>query len=89
MLLYLTFATTKVEIKLLPHFFRNSFGCLRDVPWEDIFKLGASIAAAIGFRLRLMYASLIVSIRLTLSLPWFSATGAAAIVYGNLYFCMH
>ena len=54
-LLYLTFATAKVEIKLLPHFFPNSFGCLRDVQWEDIFKFGASIAAAIGFRLRLMY----------------------------------
>ena len=39
---------------------------LRDVPWEDIFKLGASAAASefvSGFRLELMYISLIESIR--------------------------
>ena len=39
---------------------------LRDVPWKDIFKLSASAAASEfceGFRLELMYTSLIVSIR--------------------------
>ena len=39
---------------------------LRDVSWEDIFKLSAFAAASefvIGFRLELMYISLIVSIR--------------------------
>ena len=37
-----------------------------DVPWEDIFKFSAS-AAASGFRLELMYISLIVSIRSNLT----------------------
>ena len=39
---------------------------LRDVPWQDVFKLSASAAATdflIGFRLELMYISLIVNIR--------------------------
>ena len=44
---------------------------LRDVPWEYIFKLSASAAAASefvsGFRLELMYISLIQSIRLSLT----------------------
>ena len=43
---------------------------LRVVPWEDIFKLGASAAASefvSGFRLELMYISLIVSIRSNLT----------------------
>ena len=42
---------------------------LRDVPWEDIFKLSASAAASefSGFRLGLMYISLIESIRLSLT----------------------
>ena len=35
---------------------------LRDVPWEDIFKLSAS-AAASGFKLELMYISLIERIK--------------------------
>ena len=39
---------------------------LRDVLWKDIFKLSAS-AAASGFRLELMYISLIVSIRSNLT----------------------
>ena len=43
---------------------------LRDVPWEDIFKLDASTAASeflSGFSLELMYISLIVSIRSNLT----------------------
>ena len=40
---------------------------LRDTPWEDIFKLSGSAAASefcgSGFRLKLMYISLIVTIR--------------------------
>ena len=39
---------------------------LRDVPWEDIFKLGALLLLVnfvSGFRLELMYISLIISIR--------------------------
>ena len=42
---------------------------LRDVPWENIFKLGASAAASkfmSRFRLEFMYISLIVSIRSSL-----------------------
>ena len=42
---------------------------LRDVPWEDIFKLGASAAASefvSGFRLELMYISIIENIRSSL-----------------------
>ena len=42
---------------------------LRDVPWEDIFELGASAASEFvsGFRLELMYISLIESIRSSLT----------------------
>ena len=43
---------------------------LRDVPWEDIFKLSDSAAASefvSGFRLELMYISLIESIRSSLT----------------------
>ena len=43
---------------------------LRDVPWEDIFKLSASAAASefvSGVRLELMYISLIESIRSSLT----------------------
>ena len=40
---------------------------LGDVPWKDIFKLGASLLVncVSSFRLELMYISLIVSIRLS------------------------
>ena len=43
---------------------------LRDIPWEDIFKLSDSAAASefvSGFRLELMYISLIESIRSSLT----------------------
>ena len=43
---------------------------LRDVSWDDIFKLGASAAASeflSGFRLELMYISLIVRVRSSLT----------------------
>ena len=40
---------------------------LRDVPWDDIFKLGASVNFARGFRLELMYISLIETIRSSLT----------------------
>ena len=45
---------------------------LRDVPWEDIFKLGASAAASEfceWVQLELMYMSLIESIRSSLTHP--------------------
>ena len=43
--------------------------CLRDVPWEDIFKSGASVAASefCEFRLELMYISIIKNIRSSLT----------------------
>ena len=48
-----------------------TMGChLRDVPWEDIFKLSSSAAACEffnGFRLELMYISFIPSIRRSLT----------------------
>ena len=40
---------------------------LRDVPWEDIFKLSVSVAASELCELELMYISLIVSIRSNLT----------------------
>ena len=66
----------------------NSF-CdhLRDVLWEEIFKLSASAASCEfceGFRLELMYISLIVNVRTSLtSSTWFSAACAAVMVYRN------
>ena len=50
---------------------------LRDVPWEDIFKLNAS-ATASGFRLEWIYISLIVSIRSNLTI---------SMVFSSLYCC--
>ena len=64
---------------------------LRDVPWEDIFKLSASPAAG-EFCERIQ-----VDINVYIphrkyqakphSSPWFSAFCAAVIVYRNLFFC--
>ena len=63
---------------------------LRDVPWEDIFKLGAS-ATASEFRERVQ-----VGIDIYIphrkyqvkphSSPWFSAACAAALIHRNHYF---
>ena len=67
---------------------------LRDVPWEDIFKLGGSAAAASEF-----YEWVRVGIDLYIShrkyqvkphsSPWFSASCAAAIVHRNLFFLLY
>ena len=46
------------------------YDCLRDVRWEDIFKISASAAGSefvSGFRLELRYISLIISIRSSLT----------------------
>ena len=65
---------------------------LRDIPWEDICKLGASAAASefcewvqdgIG-----VYIPQKISRKLHLS-SWFSAACAAAIVHRNLFFCFY
>ena len=67
---------------------------LRDVPWEDIFKLGGSAAAASEF-----YEWVRVGIDVYIShrkyqvkphsSPWFSASCAAAIVHRNLFFLLY
>ena len=56
---------------------------LRDITWEDIFKLGASAAAS-------EFCEWIqVGIEFMGSSPWFSAACAAAIVHRNLFFVCH
>ena len=63
---------------------------LRDVPWEDIFKLGASAAASeysqwfqVGVDVYIPHRKYQVKPH---SSPWFSATCAAAIVHRNHFF---
>ena len=68
---------------------------LRDVPWEDIFKLIASAAASEfceWFRLELMHVSCMTHRKYQVephSSPWFSAVCAAAIVHRNHFFSLH
>ena len=66
---------------------------LRDVPWEDIFKLGASAAASefcewvqVGTDVYIPHRKYQVKSH---SSPWFSAACAAAIVYRNHFFCLY
>ena len=66
---------------------------LRDVPWEDIFKLGASAAtsefcewAQVGIDVYIPYRKYQVKPH---SSPWFSAACAAAIVHRNHFFRLH
>ena len=66
---------------------------LRDVPWEDIFKLGASAAASefcewvwVGIDVYIPHRKYQVKPH---SSPWFSAACAAAIVYRNHFFCLY
>ena len=63
---------------------------LRDVPWEDIFKLSASAAAnefcewvQVGINVYIPYRKFQVKPH---SSPWFSAACAAAIVHRNHFF---
>ena len=63
---------------------------LRDVPWEDIFKLGAYTAASefcvwvqVGIDVYISHLKYQVKPH---SSPWFSAACAAAIVYRNQLF---
>ena len=64
---------------------------LRDVPWEDIFKLCASISASELFE----WAQVGIDIPHRKyqvnphSSPWFSAACAAAIVHRNYFFCVY
>ena len=66
---------------------------LRDVPWEDIFKLGASAAASefcewvqVGIDVYIPHCKYQVKPH---SSPWFSATCAAAIAHRNHFFCLY
>ena len=71
----------------------NLLDRLRDVPWEDIFKLSASAAASAfweqfraGIEVFIPYRKYQVKPHLS---PWFSATYAAAIVNRNHFFRLH
>ena len=66
---------------------------LRDVPWEDIFKLSASAAASefgewvqVGIDVYIPHHKYQVKPN---SSPWFSAACAAAIVHRNHFFCLY
>ena len=66
---------------------------LRDVPWEDIFKLGASAAASefcewiqVGIDVYIPHRKYQVKSH---SCPWFSAACAAAIVHRNHFFRLY
>ena len=66
---------------------------LRDVPWEDIFKLGASAAASefcqwvqVGIDVYMPHRKYQVKPH---SSPWFSGACAAAIVHRNHFFCLY
>ena len=66
---------------------------LRDVPWEDIFKLGASAAASefcewvqVGIDVYIRHRKYQVKSH---SSPWFSAACAAAIVHRNHFFRLY
>ena len=66
---------------------------MRDVPWEDIFKLGASAAASefcewvqVGIDAYIPHRKYQVNPH---SSPWFSAACAAAIVHRNLFFHLY
>ena len=63
---------------------------VRDVPWEDIFKLGASAAASefcewvqVGNGVYIPHRKYLAT---SYSSPWFSVTCAAAIVHRNHFF---
>ena len=66
---------------------------LRDLPWEDIFKLSASAAASefyewvqVGIDVYIPHCKYQVKPH---SSPWFSAAFAAAIVHRNHFFCFY
>ena len=66
---------------------------LRDVPWEDIFKLSASAAASefcewvqVGIDVYIPHQKYQVNPH---SSPWFSAAFASAIVHRNHFFCLY
>ena len=66
---------------------------LRDVPWEDIFKLGASAAATEFCEWVWVESDVYIPHRKyqvkSHSSPWFSASSAAVTVHGNHFFHLH
>ena len=67
---------------------------LRDVPWKNIFKLGASAAAASEFGVWVLVWNDVYIPHCKLqvnphSFPWLSASCAAAIIYRNPFFCLY
>ena len=66
---------------------------MRDVPWEDIFKLGASAAASEFFEWVQVRIDVYIPHRKyqvkSHSSPWFSAACAAAIVHRNHFFRLY
>ena len=66
---------------------------LRDVPWEDVFKLGALAAASefcewvqVGIDVYIRHTNYQVKPH---SSPWFSVACATAIVHRNHFFCLY
>ena len=66
---------------------------MRDVPWKDIFKVGASVAASefcewvqVGIDVYIPHRKYQVK---PYSSPWFSAASAAAIVHRNHFFRLY
>ena len=65
---------------------------MRDVPWENIFKLSASTASEffewdeVGIDVCIPYRKYQVK---PYSSPWFSAASTAAIVHRNNFFCLY
>ena len=66
---------------------------LRDVPWDDIFKLGASAAAVEFCESVQVGIDVYIPLRICQAKPhpspWFSAICAAAIVHGNNFFRLY
>ena len=65
---------------------------LRDVPWENIFKLSASAAAREFFEWVQLGIDVHIPHKYQVkphSSPWFSAACAAAIVYRNYFFRLY
>ena len=66
---------------------------LRDVPWEDIFKLSASVAASQFSEWFLVGTDVYISHckyqMKSHSSPWLSAACAAVIVHRNLFFRLY
>ena len=90
----LTFCQTQNE---MPHFIALLMTILvfqdhlRDVAWEDIFKLGASAAASEEWFLDVVDVCIPhrkYQVKSHLS-PWFSAACAAAIVHRNHFYCLY